>query len=127
MVGRDQEKEAYDAVPDHAAGLVALEQQTAAASDRIILIGLALAAPNPGRFALADRYFSYEPYALMSGRGIWPFASLSTGCWRGCTARARFSRGLHPLVWPDRHAQSPPAQPVRYRGCARADPGVVCR
>jgi ABC-type amino acid transport substrate-binding protein len=59
------------AVPDHAAGLAALEQQTADAyaSDRIILIGLALAAPNPGRFALADRYFSYEPYALMLRRG----------------------------------------------------------
>ena len=44
------------AVSDHAAGLAALEQQTADAyaSDRIILIGLALAAPNPARFALAD-------------------------------------------------------------------------
>ena len=59
------------AVSDHAAGLAALEQQTADAyaSDRIILIGLALAAPNPARFALADRYFSYEPYALMLRRG----------------------------------------------------------
>ena len=59
------------AVPDHAAGLAALEQQSADAyaSDRIILIGLALAAPNPARFALADRYFSYEPYALMLRRG----------------------------------------------------------
>jgi glutamate/aspartate transport system substrate-binding protein len=59
------------AVPDHAAGLAALEQRTADAyaSDRIILIGLALAAPNPARFALADRYFSYEPYALMLRRG----------------------------------------------------------
>src|SRR5262249_44517625 len=59
------------AVPDHAAGLATLEQQTADAyaSDRIILIGLALAAPNPGRFALVDRYFSYEPYALMLRRG----------------------------------------------------------
>jgi ABC-type amino acid transport substrate-binding protein len=59
------------AVPDHAAGLAALEQQTADAyaSDRIILIGLALAAPNPTRFALAERYFSYEPYALMLRRG----------------------------------------------------------
>ena len=59
------------AVSDHAAGLAALEQQTADAyaSDRIILIGLALAAPNPARFALVDRYFSYEPYALMLRRG----------------------------------------------------------
>jgi len=57
------------AVSDHAAGLAALEQQTADASDRIILIGLALAAPNPTRFALAERYFSYEPYAQMLRRG----------------------------------------------------------
>ena len=59
------------AVSDHAAGLAALERKTADAyaSDRIILIGLALAAPNPARFALADRYFSYEPYALMLRRG----------------------------------------------------------
>jgi ABC-type amino acid transport substrate-binding protein len=59
------------AVSDHAAGLAALEQQTADAyaSDRIILIGLALSAPNPARFALAERYFSYEPYALMLRRG----------------------------------------------------------
>jgi ABC-type amino acid transport substrate-binding protein len=61
----------FVAVPDHAAGLAALERQTADAyaSDRIILIGLALAAPNPARFALADQYFSYEPYALMLRRG----------------------------------------------------------
>jgi glutamate/aspartate transport system substrate-binding protein len=61
----------FVAVADHAAGLAALERQTADAyaSDRIILIGLALAAPNPARFALADRYFSYEPYALMLRRG----------------------------------------------------------
>jgi ABC-type amino acid transport substrate-binding protein len=61
----------FVAVADHAAGLAALEQQSADAyaSDRIILIGLALAAPNPARFALAERYFSYEPYALMLRRG----------------------------------------------------------
>jgi rRNA maturation protein Nop10 len=35
--------------------------QTADASDHMVLIGLALAVPNPARFALADRYFSYEP------------------------------------------------------------------
>jgi ABC-type amino acid transport substrate-binding protein len=58
-------------VTDHAEGLAALENRTADAyaSDRIILIGLALAAQNPAQFALADRYFSYEPYALMLRRG----------------------------------------------------------
>jgi ABC-type amino acid transport substrate-binding protein len=61
----------FVSVPDHAAGLAAIERQTADAyaSDRIILIGLALAAPNPARFALADQYFSYEPYGLMLRRG----------------------------------------------------------
>ena len=59
------------AVSDHAAGLAALERQTtdASASDRIIMIELDLKAPNPARFALSDRYFSYEPYALMLRRG----------------------------------------------------------
>jgi len=58
-------------VADHAAGFAALEQRTADAyaSDRAILLGLALAAPEPTRFALVDRYFSYEPYALMLRRG----------------------------------------------------------
>jgi len=58
-------------VKDHAEGLAALENRTADAyaSDRIILIGLALNAQDPKRFALADRYFSYEPYALMLRRG----------------------------------------------------------
>ena len=58
-------------VKDHAEGRAAIENKTADAyaSDRDILIGLALSAPNPGRFALGDRYFSYEPYGLMMRRG----------------------------------------------------------
>jgi ABC-type amino acid transport substrate-binding protein len=58
-------------VTDHAEGLAALENHLADAyaSDRIILIGLALAARDPARFALVDRYFSYEPYALVLRRG----------------------------------------------------------
>ena len=58
-------------VKDHAEGRAALEARTADAyaSDRDILIGLVLAAPDPLRFVLADRYFSYEPYALMLRRG----------------------------------------------------------
>jgi ABC-type amino acid transport substrate-binding protein len=61
----------FIAVPDHAEGLAAVERQTADAyaSDRTILIGLALGAPDPARFVLADQYFSYEPYALMLRRG----------------------------------------------------------
>jgi ABC-type amino acid transport substrate-binding protein len=58
-------------VKDHSDGRTALENKTADAyaSDREILIGLALTAKNPGDFALVDRYFSYEPYALMLRRG----------------------------------------------------------
>jgi ABC-type amino acid transport substrate-binding protein len=59
------------AVKDHADGLAALMSKTADvyASDRAILIGLAMSAPDPRRFALLDRYLSYEPYALMLRRG----------------------------------------------------------
>jgi glutamate/aspartate transport system substrate-binding protein len=58
-------------VKDHAEGRRAIETRAADAyaSDRDILIGLALTAADPSRFALADRYFSYEPYALMLRRG----------------------------------------------------------
>jgi ABC-type amino acid transport substrate-binding protein len=58
-------------VKDHADGRAAVESRSADtyASDRDILIGLALTAAEPGRFALADRHFSYEPYALMMRRG----------------------------------------------------------
>src|SRR6266436_8371495 len=58
-------------VKDHSDGRTALENKTADAyaSDREILIGLALTATNPANFALVDRYFSYEPYALMLRRG----------------------------------------------------------
>jgi ABC-type amino acid transport substrate-binding protein len=58
-------------VKDHAEGRTAIENRSADAyaSDRDILIGLALTASDPRRFVLADRYFSYEPYALMLRRG----------------------------------------------------------
>jgi ABC-type amino acid transport substrate-binding protein len=58
-------------VKDHAEGRAAVENKTADtyASDRDILVGLALTASNPAQFALAERYFSYEPYALMMRRG----------------------------------------------------------
>jgi ABC-type amino acid transport substrate-binding protein len=59
------------AVKDHAEGLEALEARRidAYASDRGILAGLAVTAGGaPGRFALADVLFSYEPYGLMLRR-----------------------------------------------------------
>jgi ABC-type amino acid transport substrate-binding protein len=58
-------------VREHAEGLTAVEERRADAyaSDRVILIGLAAAARDPKRFVLSDRYFSYEPYALMLRRG----------------------------------------------------------
>jgi glutamate/aspartate transport system substrate-binding protein len=62
-------------VKDHREGLAALEGNTADAyaSDRTILIGLAMTAQDPGQFALADQYLSYEPYGLMLRRGDAPF------------------------------------------------------
>lgn len=59
------------AVKDHADGLAALMNKTADvyATDRAILIGLVLSTPDPRRFALLDRFLSYEPYALMLRRG----------------------------------------------------------
>ena len=58
-------------VKDHAEGLLAVANRTADvyATDRAILIGLVLSTPQPERFALLDRYLSYEPYALMLRRG----------------------------------------------------------
>jgi glutamate/aspartate transport system substrate-binding protein len=58
-------------VKDHTDGRTALENKTADtyASDREILIGLVLTAKSPSDFVLVDRYFSYEPYALMLRRG----------------------------------------------------------
>ena len=57
-------------VKDHGEGLAALEagKADAYASDRGILIGLAVTAPDPKKFALATFAFSYEPYALMMRR-----------------------------------------------------------
>jgi ABC-type amino acid transport substrate-binding protein len=59
------------AVKDHAEGIQAVVNGTADvyATDRAILIGLILSTPDPRRFALLDRYLSYEPYALMLRRG----------------------------------------------------------
>lgn len=57
-------------VKDHAEGLAALEAGTADAyaSDRGILVGLAMTSADPKRFGLANFAFSYEPYGLMLRR-----------------------------------------------------------
>jgi ABC-type amino acid transport substrate-binding protein len=57
-------------VKDHLQGLVAVDKGTveAFASDRGILIGLALTSRDPRRYGLADVLFSYEPYGLMMRR-----------------------------------------------------------
>jgi glutamate/aspartate transport system substrate-binding protein len=57
-------------VKDHAEGMAALQdgKVDAYASDRVILIGLALTAPDPKRFGLSAVAFSYEPYAFMVRR-----------------------------------------------------------
>jgi ABC-type amino acid transport substrate-binding protein len=58
-------------VKDHREGLTGVESGTldAYASDRVILIGLAVTAKDPSQFAIADTYLSYEPYGLMLRRG----------------------------------------------------------
>ena len=57
-------------VKDHSEGLAALEGGTADAyaSDRGILVGLAITSRDPKRFALSNVAFSYEPYGLMVRR-----------------------------------------------------------
>jgi ABC-type amino acid transport substrate-binding protein len=57
-------------VKDHLEGLAAVDQGKveAFASDRGILIGLAVTSRDPRRYGLADVSFSYEPYALMMRR-----------------------------------------------------------
>jgi glutamate/aspartate transport system substrate-binding protein len=62
-------------VKDHREGLTGVEGGTldAYASDRVILIGLAVTAQDPSQFAIADTYLSYEPYGLMLRRGDAPF------------------------------------------------------
>ena len=58
-------------VKEHSEGIVAIEkgQADAYASDRVILIGLAMTSKDPSKLAIADQYFSYEPYGLMLRRG----------------------------------------------------------
>ena len=62
-------------VKDHREGLTALESGAidAYASDRVILIGLAVTSQDPTQFAIAEQYLSYEPYGLMLRRGDAPF------------------------------------------------------
>jgi glutamate/aspartate transport system substrate-binding protein len=58
-------------VKEHADGIAALENGTADAyaSDRVILMGLAMTSKDPSKLAIADQYLSYEPYGLMFRRG----------------------------------------------------------
>jgi len=57
-------------VKNHVEGRAAVENGSvdAFASDRGILIGLAVTAKDPKRFALANLLFSYEPYGFMMRR-----------------------------------------------------------
>lgn len=58
-------------VKDHNEGLSVLESgmADAYASDRTILIGLAVGSKDPRRLALAESMFSFEPYGFMLRRG----------------------------------------------------------
>jgi glutamate/aspartate transport system substrate-binding protein len=57
-------------VKNHVEGLAAVEKGSAEAfaSDRGILMGLAVTSKDPTRFALANMLFSYEPYGFMVRR-----------------------------------------------------------
>ena len=57
-------------VKDHADGMAALAQGKvdAYASDRALLVGIALGSGNSSAFHLASEFFLYEPYALMLRR-----------------------------------------------------------
>jgi polar amino acid transport system substrate-binding protein/glutamate/aspartate transport system substrate-binding protein len=57
-------------VKDHADGLAALERGAvdAYASDRTILIGLAVTSKDHSKLMLSDQGFSYEPYGLVVRR-----------------------------------------------------------
>lgn len=58
------------AVKNHVEGLAAIEKGSADAfaSDRGILVGLAVTSKDPNRFALPNIIFSYEPYGFMVRR-----------------------------------------------------------
>jgi ABC-type amino acid transport substrate-binding protein len=58
------------AVKDHSDGLAALENNAvdAYASDRTILVGLAVTSKDPSKLALSEQGFSYEPYGLVMRR-----------------------------------------------------------
>ena len=60
----------YVSVKDHHDGLVAVREgrADAYASDRVILIGLAVTAKDASAFRLSDDLFSYEPYSLVMRR-----------------------------------------------------------
>jgi glutamate/aspartate transport system substrate-binding protein len=60
----------YIQVKNHVEGLAAVEKGSAEAfaSDRGILIGLAVTSKDPSRFALPSILFSYEPYGFMVRR-----------------------------------------------------------
>jgi ABC-type amino acid transport substrate-binding protein len=60
----------YVSVKNHVEGLAAVEKGLAEAfaSDRGILIGLAVTSKDPTRFALPPILFSYEPYGFMLRR-----------------------------------------------------------
>jgi ABC-type amino acid transport substrate-binding protein len=57
-------------VKNHVEGLAAIEKDSADAfaSDRGILVGLAVTSKDPNRFALPNIIFSYEPYGFMMRR-----------------------------------------------------------
>jgi glutamate/aspartate transport system substrate-binding protein len=62
-------------VKEHRDGLSALESGAieAYASDRVLLLGLAVTSQDPQQFVISEQPLSYEPYGLMVRRGDAPF------------------------------------------------------
>jgi ABC-type amino acid transport substrate-binding protein len=56
------------AAPDKAMAMLAAGQADGFASDRVVLLALALSAPAGGEFRLLDEDYSVEPYALVLPR-----------------------------------------------------------
>ena len=80
-------------VKDHDAGIKMLEKgQFDGTGDQPVLIGLARAAKDPNKFALAPEIFTYEPYALLSAATTQISGWSPTARWRNRIGPGRSRR-----------------------------------
>jgi glutamate/aspartate transport system substrate-binding protein len=89
--------------PNHEAGLKALEagEIDVYMADRILLISLADKAAAPEKLRLSDRFFTYQPYALMVRRDAPDFLLIAdralAGLYRSRQVKGIFENWLAPL------------------------------